>query len=87
MAAARKRLAIIRSCSAENRLGGMVYNTHTSRIPDSCIPSVSEYLLTESASIDYLKIMTGLIMHCVKSNRRIVRPAAVRCDGVAGTLP
>lgn len=47
---------------------------YTSRIPDSCIPSVLEYL-AESASMDYSKIMTGILVNCVKFNRRIARPA------------
>jgi hypothetical protein len=48
---------------------------NTSHIPDSCIPSVSKYLLTKSPSMDYLKITTGLVLNCVKFNRRIARPA------------
>jgi hypothetical protein len=58
---------------------------NTSRIPDSCIPSVSEYLLTESASMDYLKIITGLIVNCVKFNRRMARPALdIKQEGLRG---
>lgn len=48
---------------------------NTSHIPDSCIPSVSKYLLAESASMNYSKIMTGLIVNCVKFNHKMARPA------------
>jgi hypothetical protein len=47
----------------------------TSRIPNSYIPGVSEYLLDKSASTDYSKIMTSLAIHCVRCNRRMAMPA------------
>jgi hypothetical protein len=45
----------------------------TSRISHSCIPSVSKYLLAESSSMDYSKVMTGLVVNCVKFNRRMAK--------------
>jgi hypothetical protein len=47
----------------------------TSRIPNSYVPSVSEYLLAENPSTDYSNIMTSLAVNCVRCNRRTARPA------------
>jgi hypothetical protein len=46
----------------------------TSRIPNSYVPGISEYLLAKSASTDYSKIMTSLAVNCVRCNRRTARP-------------
>lgn len=48
---------------------------NTSRIPDSYVPGISEYLLDKSASTDYSKIMTSLAIHCARCNRMMARPA------------
>jgi hypothetical protein len=46
----------------------------TSHIPNSYILGILEYLLAKSASIDYLKIMTILVVNYIRCNRRIARP-------------
>jgi hypothetical protein len=38
---------------------------NTSRIPNSYVPDVSEYLLDKSTSTDYSKIMTKLVLQYI----------------------
>jgi len=47
----------------------------TSHISNSYVLSVSDYLLTKSTSTDYSKIMTSVVMNCVRCNRKMARPA------------
>lgn len=46
----------------------------TSRIPNSCIPGVLDYLHPTSNSTDYSKILTSISMNCVRQNRQRVTP-------------
>jgi hypothetical protein len=47
----------------------------TTRIPNSCVPGVSDYLLAKGTSTDYSKIITSIAMNCVRYNRQTARPA------------
>jgi hypothetical protein len=46
----------------------------TSRIPNSCVPGISDYLHPTSTSTDYSKILTSISMNCVRHYRQTARP-------------
>jgi hypothetical protein len=48
---------------------------NTSHIPNSNVLSVSKHLLAESASINYVKIITNPIVNYFKFNRKTTKPA------------
>jgi hypothetical protein len=47
---------------------------NTSRIPNSYVPGILDYLYPTSMSTDYSKILTSISMNCIRYYRQTARP-------------